>query len=270
MPHSEPPRSPLIYAQDEDFLTLVGEPIELTPTSRIVVAKADGFYAEALRATCAQAFPKTEAEVCRSGGALLTALRQRPTDLAVIGLTFADLDGIDVLDANAREHWVRRVFIVSSRKDEHTLSALRTARFDGFFDPIEEGGTALVPALQQVASGRGYISPALCRRWVERRASGALTRRLTLAERLVFSVIGDGSDDREAAERLGLRKATVQSYRRNVMHKLDVATSAKLVTEAVRLGVVRISPDGEIVRPGFERLLAEWRAKRASRSGAEP
>ncbi len=33
--------------------------------------------------------------------------------------------------------------------------------------------------------------------------------------------------------------------------KLDVSSSAKLVREAVRLGVVQIKPDGQIVRPGF-------------------
>src|SRR6185436_15677863 len=93
--------------------------------------------------------------------------------------------------------------------------------------------------------------------------------RLTPGEVQVFCVIGDGSDNAEAAERLGLSEATVQTCRRNIMRKLDVPTSAKLVREAVRLGVVRITPDGKVIRPGFERMLAAWQARKAARqSGA--
>jgi hypothetical protein len=55
------------------------------------------------------------------------------------------------------------------------------------------------------------------------------------------------------------------------MHKLGIATSAKLVREAVRLGVVRIKPDGEVVRPGFEQLQAERDARKGARaSGPAP
>lgn len=257
-----PEHSSLVYPEDDDFIMMVGEPIELTRVSRIVVAKWDGFYADALRITCGRAFPDVPIEICRSGRAALQALRQRPADFLLLGLSFADIDGIDILEANAREGLARRIFIVSSRKDDHTLRALRLARFDGFLDPIEEGESALVQALRQVADGRGYISAALCRRFVERRAESALTQRLSFAELMVFSLIGDGTDDAEAAQQLALSTTTVQSHRRNLMRKLEVATSARLVREAVRLGVVRIGPDGDVVRPGFERMFAEWRARK--------
>ena len=96
------------------------------------------------------------------------------------------------------------------------------------------------------------------------RPLGLLGQRLTPAELQVFCVIGDGSTDHEAAARLGVSEATVQTHRRNLMRKLDVVTSAKLVREAVRLGVVRIEADGQIIRPGFERMLADRQAQKAA------
>jgi DNA-binding NarL/FixJ family response regulator len=99
------------------------------------------------------------------------------------------------------------------------------------------------------------------------RTAGVIAPRLTPAELQVFCVIGDGSDDREAAARLGLSKATVTTHRRNIMRKLGVSSSAKLVREAVRLGVVRIGPDGAIVRPGLEDTLAARAARKLPRAG---
>ncbi|HVS51708.1 MAG TPA: response regulator transcription factor [Opitutaceae bacterium] len=268
MSFSAPEPSPLIYTQDESFVALVGEPLPLTHVSRIVVAKWDALYAETLRLACVRAFPETPVEVCRSGAATLAVLRGARADFALLGLTFVDLDGTDLLETIVRERLAARLFVVSGRKDENSLRALRTARFDGFFDPFEENVDALVAALQQVAAGRGYISPGLCRRLVVQRSQGVIAQRLSPAEMQVFAVIGDGSDDREAAARLGLSEATVETHRRNILRKLEVSTSAKLVREAVRLGVVRIGPDGAVVRPGFEQSFAERRARKAARDAA--
>lgn len=243
--------SPLVYIQDDSFVLLLGEPLPLDHLSRIVVAKWDAIYAEALGAACGRAFAGTPVVICRSGGETLARLRERGADFAVIGLTFPDLDGLDLLQAIVRERLARRVVIVSGRKDEHSLQTLRAARFDGLFDPYEENLDALVSALQQIADGRGYVSPSLCRRMFTQRSAGVLAPRLTPAELQVLSIIGDGSDDGEAASRLGVSDSTVATHRRALMRKLDVPTSAKLVREAIRLGVVRITPDGGIVRPGF-------------------
>jgi hypothetical protein len=62
-----------------------------------------------------------------------------------------------------------------------------------------------------------------------------------------------------------LSAATVQTHRRNIMHKLGVASSAKLVREAIRLGMVQITSEGHIIRPGVSResLLREPSPARA-------
>lgn len=256
---------PLVYVQNETFVALLGEPLSLSGVSRIVIAKWDGLYAQGLRVACAQAFDGTPVEICRTGEAALQSLRAQPAALVLMGLTFTDLDGLDVLGTLAREKLATRVLLVSSRKDEHSLQALRTARFDGFFDPLTEDFDALVAGIRAVVAGRGYISPSLHRQLLGRQSLGALDRFLTRTEHQVFCVIGDGSDNREAAERLGLSESTVLTHRRKIMQKLGVHSSAKLVREAVRFGVVRIASDGHIFRPGFEQLLSDRKVRETTR-----
>lgn len=245
--------------QDETFFTAIGEPIPLDRVGRIVVATADMLYAEALAAISGEAFTESATTTCGVGDAL-AVLRAQAADFLLLGLAVAEAHELDLLQAVARERLARRVFVVSGRKDELSLQSLRAARFDGFLDPLEENRNALVAALRQVAEGRGYISPSLCKRMFTQRSAGVLVPLLTPAELQVFSAIGDGSDDAEAAARLGLSDSTIATHRKKIMRKLGVSSSAKLVREAVRLGVVRIPPEGEVLRPGIDAAKAERRA----------
>lgn len=218
----------------------------------ILVARWDQTCADALRLACQQAFPNSSISLCRRWFDALDRLRQTaPVSLLLLGLNFADLDGIDLLDYVTDRRLATRVIIATSRRDEHSLRTLRSARFDGFLDTSIETVKTLVPALRLVARGRDYISRTLRPYLIDRQNVGVLDQKLTPAEINVLRVIGDGSSDSEAAEMLGLSKSTIQTHRRNIMRKLDVSSSAKLVCEAIRLGVVRIAFDGSVIRPGI-------------------
>lgn len=254
-----PDPSPQAYPEADEYVFTLAEPLPLARVDRVVIGKWDALYADALRRGAEAAFPGVPVEVCRAGEAVLAALRARRADLALLGLTFADRDGVEVVRTVAAAGLATRLMIVSGRKDELSLHALRQTRLDGFFDPLAEDAAKLVPALRAVAEGRGYLSESLRRELFLARSAGVVALQLTRMELQVLGVIGDGSDDGEAAVRLQLSDSTVRTHRRNLMRKLGVATSAKLVREAVRLGVVRIRSDGAIERPGLARETAERR-----------
>lgn len=221
---------------------------EIYPVRRVVVATPLKLYGETLAMICQRVFADVEVTLHGRGFDALKGLRKRPADLLVMGLTFPDVDGLDLLDPIAHERLAARVLVDSPRSDQYTLLALRTARFDGYIDGSSEGVEAMDAALRAVADGRGYISPARRSVLVERQPANSLARLLTPAEIRVLSIVGDGSDDHEAAARLRLSPTTIQTHRRNIMRKLGVSTSSKLVREAVRLGVVRINPRGVVLR----------------------
>lgn len=218
---------------------------------RLVVAMWGQVYADALQLICQHAFPRADVVPCCTGQATLATLRARPADLLLLTLTFSDIDGIDLLEVIMREGLARRVLIGCRRRDEHSLHRLRNARFDGILDTLTERVETLIEALTEVACGRVYVSPAFRDTVIDRLVPSELWQQLTAAEIRVLKVIGDGSDDLEAAALLGLSAATVQTHRRNIMRKFGVKSSAKLVREAVRLGIVRITDHGHIIRPGW-------------------
>lgn len=219
----------------------------------VLVVQWGKTYAEALQRVCHQAFPSATIRVACTGNEALAILRETPAQLLLLSTTLPDVDGVDLLPVIAEEKLAARVLVALNHPGEFSLQTLRVARFDGLIDVLEEDVPALVRALHLVSSGEPYISPSLRLHIIDRNPPGVLAQRLTSAELFVFSEIGDGSGNLEAAKRLNLSEATVQTHRRNIMRKLGITSSAKLVREAIRLGMIRITKEGTTIRSRIER-----------------
>ena len=218
---------------------------------RVVVGQWGRIYAEALKRSCLKAFPKAEIEVSCTGVEILATLDAGRADLLLLAMILPDMHGADVLRRVTQRKLAARVLVASHCRDERTLLALRSAHYDGLIDTQQESTRTLIKALRLVASGQSFVSSSFRGTTSDLSPDGVVWRQLTRAEIRVFAAIGDGSANDEAARHLGLSEATVQTHRRNLMHKLGVFSSAKLVREAIRLGVVRIMPDGKVIRVEF-------------------
>jgi DNA-binding NarL/FixJ family response regulator len=147
------------------------------------------------------------------------------------------------------------LFPVAKVSMHHTAAGLH-----GHCDSELDGLETLAKALRRVAGGRTHFQSQSARASAEaafRRSP--IEQLLTNRELEIFSIIGDGSDDQTAADRLGLSPKTVHTIRQRIMHKLDLHTCPQLVQAAVRCGVVRFCND-RVIRPGFEH----------GRSGSDP
>lgn len=223
--------------------TLPDMPAAMPATvTTLVIAEQNRTYAESLSRICAEVFPKARTGIFFRATDALQRLRQEPADVFLQGLSFDDMDGVDLLNEVGNSRLARHTLVMTGRNDEHMLVSLRSARFNGAVDTASESIASVQQALQAILTGECYISHALRPILLDDLPGEDRAQQLTKAERRVLEIIGSGSENQEAADRLGLSVATVQTHRRNIMRKLKVSTGAKLVHEAVRLGVVRIAP----------------------------
>ncbi len=206
---------------------------------RIIIAKSDQTYAESLNSICARVFPEAEIKSFTQGEAALAELLNSQVDYIILGLSFADQDGIELLQQVSQQRLASNVIVVAEQQDRPLLPSLHTMRVDAIIDTYTESINDFRNALRLVSKGQVYVSPALRPYLVEKHSSQTLRQLLTPGELRVLRIIGDGSDNQEAARTLGLSEATVQTHRRSIMKKLKVSTSAKLVYESIRLGFVR-------------------------------
>ena len=234
-----------------------------TPVSgirHILILKADRFRCDALRHSAQIVFPGSVVAIANRMVEARAALSADVFDLLVTGVVLLDGDVLDLVAACTEGlRRARRVLIVTGRTDSRVLGSLRVLPIDGVFDPLSEGMDAFEVALNAIAAGRTYWSASV----LERLASPAHTfasvcRILSPTEQLVFAVIGGGTDDRAAAEQLGMKPSSIQTVRRSLHHKLGVQHKGDLVRLAAQYGFVQFTPDG-VVRPGFAQLLAARR-----------
>ena len=229
-------------------------PSTSSPAPRVVVLKASLLYGEMLARLVKQLWRGAQVAVYQKGFHALDAIQNAKPDLFITGTHIEDMDGLEHLEPFIDGRLP--ILVVTARHDARTLSLLREHRFNGLFDVYCDGHTNFSSALETVLEGRTYISDSF-QPYLKRPRRITLDE-LTQTEELVLSAIGDGSDDQEAAELLGVSPYTVNTHRKSIMGKRGIHQKGELVRHAVQMGYVHVTPE-RVIHPGFERRLLKKR-----------
>lgn len=221
-----------------------------TAAPRIVVLKSDRLYGELICRQIKELWKNASVQVFQRGLDALDAIQASMPDLFITGVKIKEMDGLKHL-----EPFIERplpVLIVTSRKDARTCSLLGSIRYDGIYDGYVEGLANLRTALENVLEHQPYVSPTFVK--LVKKPKNITLDALTDKEQMVLSVIGDGSDDQQAAVRLGLSPYTVNTHRKAIMGKLGLHHKGQLMIYAFQQGYVQVTQDG-INYPGFQRRI---------------
>lgn len=233
----------------------------------VLILKADRLYAETLRKLTRAVLPQASIQLVATVKDAAAALAARKTDLLITGVG-ASLAGdvFDILPTGpASAARAERVMVVTTNREQRQLSALRRLPIQGVFDSATEPTDQFKVALRLVAGGGIYWSRSFLDQLRHHSLeTTSLSRLLTNAEQLVLAIVGDGSDDNEAADKLGLSPATVSTVRRNIHRKLGVQHRGQLIRVAAQNGFVRFTPTG-VVRPGFALLAGACQERTRTR-----
>lgn len=106
-------------------------------------------------------------------------------------------------------------------------------------------------ALESLAAGRTFFSPAYVRAREQRRADPcAFDKLLTAAEVEVLVRIARGHNDEEIARQLAIRQGTAQHHRSQILQKLHLAGTPKLLAWAHAHGFAVFAPAGTLSSGG--------------------
>jgi DNA-binding NarL/FixJ family response regulator len=217
---------------------------------RIVILKADRLYGDLISRQIKEFWRSAEVQVFQSGMDALDSIQSCMPDLFITGVYLEDMDGLEHLEPFAERDVP--ILVVTSRKDARTFSLLREVRYDGIFDALAEGLVNLRAAVDEVMDRKLYVSPSMVPHL--KRPKNVTLDALTQKEQMVLSVIGDGSDDQRAGQRLGLSPMTVSTHRKAIMGKLGLHHKGQVMLYALQQGYVQITPTG-VHHPGFQRRL---------------
>jgi DNA-binding NarL/FixJ family response regulator len=164
-------------------------------------------------------------------------IQELQPDAALLDIAMPKLSGLAVLQNVAAAKLRTRVLLLSMYdNDEYVTEAIRggAAGYLVKDAAVEELGLAL----EALARGDVYLSPAISRKLAEAFSGGRSTPGLTARQTQVLRLIALGNSSKEIARELDLSIKTVETHRTQIMDRLDIRDIAGLVRYAVRSGLV--------------------------------
>lgn len=161
-------------------------------------------------------------------------------DVLVLDINMPGLLGLDILAAAKQEQPQMPVLVLSIHsEDQYALRCLR-AGASGYLTK-DSAPEELVEAIRHVAAGGTYVSShmagVLAQR-VQRPFEGPRYETLSDREFEVMCLMGTGRTPTEIAGDLSLSVKTVSTYRRRILDKLNLKSSAEIVHYAINNGLI--------------------------------
>jgi DNA-binding NarL/FixJ family response regulator len=167
---------------------------------------------------------------------LAAALRP---DVVVMDVAMPELNGIEATRRLTAANPHARVLALSMHKDSVYVREILRAGARGYL--LKDSGPAdLLAAVRAIASGEGYLSPAVSDAVLDdyRKHVTDPIDLLSSREREVLQMLAEGKTNKEIAVILNLSVYTVDAHRGRIMEKLNLHSINELVRFAVRNGLV--------------------------------
>ena len=206
---------------------------------RVVVIEDQRLFAEFLSLYCRELGLEVAAQ-CGLGAAGLAAVRAERPDLVLLDIALPDADGLEIARVVIEEFPQIKILGISSHRDAWTMLRVQRVGLHGFVDKQDQRPAILTEAIETVMAGQVYFSPIVREASASlRRDPRAFNRLLSDYEIRILSLIGESLTNEEIAAALSVSAATVQSRRRDILRKLDVHSTPKLIHYAIANGLTR-------------------------------
>jgi DNA-binding NarL/FixJ family response regulator len=211
---------------------------------RIILADDHGIVRKGLRFVLEQ---EPAMEVVGEAGDGREAIRlaeELKPDVVVMDIAMPNLNGIDATAQIVKREPRAGVIILSVHSDESYILRALTAGAKGYLLK-DSADNDLVRAVQAVAQGRPFFSPAITQtlledymRYLQQRGLEDSYDLLTEREREVLQLLAEGKSNKEVASLLNLSLYTVETHRTHLMQKLNLHNTAEIVLYAVRKKII--------------------------------
>jgi DNA-binding NarL/FixJ family response regulator len=216
-------------------------PTKEPETHSILLAHDLTLFREGLAALCTARAHYRVVSQCSDGATALRLIESLKPDIAVLDFNLPGLFALDVAFKLRKGNVSTGIVLLSGRKDSKTVLQTLRSGINAYVlesDPAEY----LLEAFRCVLDGGVYISPSLefNKLFGSERKSALENAFNTLSARefQVFSLLVEGTRAKEIGVRLSLSPKTIDTYRVNLMRKLDIHSLAGLVKFATKRDLV--------------------------------
>ncbi|WP_420861602.1 response regulator [Algirhabdus cladophorae] len=171
---------------------------------------------------------------CANGMEAIVAAKTHRPDLALLDLSMPDLTGLEAFLEIQRWSPDTRVVVITGNPVSGLITQLIEAGIHGLFvksAPPQE----IFDGIQRVADGENVYAQDF-----DTLVTDTSEEALSAREIEVLGAIAKGLSNPKIADRLGISPKTVESHRGSLMRKLGVHSTASLLIQAVKKGLIDV------------------------------
>jgi DNA-binding NarL/FixJ family response regulator len=180
----------------------------------------------------------------QTGAEALAAIAKHVCDVVLLDISLPDMNGVEVLKrAKKKAPRVPVLMFSMYREDQYAVRALK-AGAAGYLSKTVDA-QQMIAAIQQVAAGRKYVSPAMA----EALADYVLVdgeqlphEKLSDREYQTLCMLASGKRLTDIAHALSLSVKTVSVYRTRLLEKMKLSNNAELTFYVMSNRLVDLSP----------------------------
>ncbi len=168
---------------------------------------------------------------------------QLKPDIVVVDMMMPRLNGLETIrQITARLPETQCIVLSMQSADPYIVQALK-AGASGYVLK-DSGPNEIVTAIQQVVSGKRYLSPQLSEKLIDLFIAKVETdvfdpyNSLTAREREVLQLAAEGLSNNNIAEQLSISPRTVEQHRQSMMNKMDFKNPTDLIRFALKRGIL--------------------------------
>jgi DNA-binding NarL/FixJ family response regulator len=156
-------------------------------------------------------------------------------DLTLMDLRLPDLSGIEAIQKIRADDPGAKIVVLTTYEGDEDIHQAIGAGASGY---LIKGMSheLLLKALRQVHRGSRFLPHAV----IETLQSRIPTSHLSQREREVLQLMFEGKSNREIADQLQIKEATVKSHVSVILMRLDVSDRTQAVVEGLKRGLVHL------------------------------
>ncbi len=176
-----------------------------------------------------------------SGREALSKLQDSDIDVVLLDLNMPDMDGLETCRQILSQHPGIKVIALTMLDERSMIRAMVEAGAKGYLLK-NVGHDELVHALKRVQAGKSHYSQEIAEILLapgpKEKADGSPRVLLSSREKQILKLIADELTTSEIAVQLHISVNTVETHRRNIIHKLGVKNTAGMIRKAMEQGLI--------------------------------
>jgi two-component system, NarL family, invasion response regulator UvrY len=192
-----------------------------------------------LKTIVEESFPNAKIVEAVDGFDLVKKLDSEKWSIIISDISMPGRTGLDIVKIIKDQYPKIPVLIMSVHSPEHYAVRMLKAGASGYLTK-ESAPDELVKAINQLLSGRKYITPEVADLLIEFQGddlSDQPHKNLSDREFEVFQLIAKGRKITEIAEELFLSINTISTYRTRILEKMHMGSNAEITKYAINNGL---------------------------------